>query len=339
MPRQFRTYTPRGSSGMPMKRSTIPQLPMHRRPIGDHTPWTLAISAIIALAVLACTHLRDGCGETPTPEPNPPETHACAQNPGPAELTLATWNIAWLANAENRGRIPRTREDLDRLVSYLDAIDADIYVLQEIEGAAAAALVFDPALYEMAFVDEDLTQQVGVVWRRDLPVSVHGAYEALGVGETRAGVDFSVCLGDQEIRMLGVHLKSGCFNDSFRSRNPDACRVQDLQTPTIRAWMDARAAEETAFVLLGDFNRRFNATDRVWQELNTDHTLSLSSEGLTQQCWNSRYRDYIDHFVLDARATRWWIADSFREQTYLEEHAEHERELSDHCPMTITLRR
>ena len=80
------------------------------------------------------------------------------------EIRLATWNIAWLTlKPAGHPDLPRdirarTPEDFRLLRGYAERLNADIVAIQEIDGEAAAARVFDPALYTIHLTDETDTQ-------------------------------------------------------------------------------------------------------------------------------------------------------------------------------------
>lgn len=85
--------------------------------------------------------------------------------------------------------------------------------------------------------------------------------------------------------------------------------------------------------MLGDFNRRLAvAGDRVWSEWDdsdpANSDLSLAAGAAVAQC-DPRYRQFIDHIVLDRRASP--VASGFHEWTF------GEARLSDHCAVSIEL--
>src|SRR5688500_19042066 len=89
---------------------------------------------------------------------------AAAFLPGVARaepLKLASWNIEHLRDTDLEGPNPRTSADYARLAAYVEKLDADIVALQEVEGAEAAARIFDPDEYSFFFPDQDLTQLSG----------------------------------------------------------------------------------------------------------------------------------------------------------------------------------
>ena len=89
----------------------------------------------------------------------------------------------------------------------------------------------------------------------------NGDLESLGnpASFQRWGTDITITLGDRQLRLLSVHLKSGCWSteqdsDSSAYRT-QICTTLRNQIYEVRAWADRREDEGTAFGILGDFNR------------------------------------------------------------------------------------
>ena len=295
---------------------------------------TTSLSALAAGLSLALS----GCAGGP---------NATGAEAGP--LRLAAWNVEHLAEANGTGCRPRTDADYQALRAYAEALDADVIAVQEVESKAAVERVFDPSRYVVVVEDrvasgrggacrgeDGLTirdQRTGFAIRKGLAFERQADLVALQLGnaDLRSGVDIVVRpRGGQPVRLLSVHLKSGC---SSGDRN-EACPTLMQQVPVMEDWIDRRAAEGVRFVVLGDFNRRLaQAGDTVWAEWDdatpSNSDLGLAAETTSARC-NPRYSDFIDHIVLDRRATVDQIG--FEERTYDGEA------LSDHCAIAVTLR-
>lgn len=251
-----------------------------------------------------------------------------------ASLKVATWNIEHLRDGIGEGNNPRTQTDFDRLRGYADVLDADVIAFQEIENLAAAQRVFSPAKYQIFIEERNDTQRNGFAVRNGLPVVRHLDVSALNVtGDLRHGVDITVTVGSTDLRLLSVHLKSFCF-DKRLTTSTDACRKLNLQVSILEVWIDARAAEETPFIVLGDFNRRFDALDDdFWQEIDdgepANADLARITQGETALCWDRQYPRFIDHIVFGRQVARWIKPHSFEEIVYQESNALKEQ-LSDH---------
>ena len=293
---------------------------------------TPALLAALALVASACTG-------TPSPGTGPTS--------GPS-LKLAAWNMEHLAEVNGSGCRPRTDADYAAMRSYVADLGADVIAIQEVESRAAAERVFDPALYTVVIEErvgtdrggecrgsEGLTinaQRTGFAVRKSIPFERQPDFTAVQVGnpDLRSGVDLIVRpRGGEPIRLLSVHLKSGC---SSGDRN-EACPVLFQQVPVMEHWIDDRAAEGVRFAILGDFNRRLGmSNDAVWADWDdgspANADLALASGDQSARC-NPRYRDFIDFIVLDRRAAS--DLSGFEEKSFEGEG------LSDHCAVSARL--
>jgi endonuclease/exonuclease/phosphatase family metal-dependent hydrolase len=290
------------------------------------TPARLALAVAAVGAMLG----PGSAGCLPGPEPGPPVDG----------VEIATWNLAWLHGQDGKGTIARREADYARLRAYAARLDADIVALQEVGGEDAAARVLDPAVYAFAIAGQRDAQRTGFAYRRSLSVTRHADLVELDVGGLRHGVDITVHLGGSDLRLLAVHLKSGCF-DGALGRGGKACAKLLDQLPALEAWIDAREREGVPFAVLGDFNRRLRQDDEVWRELDDRHPvpadLTLVTGGQRSRCWNGKYPDYIDHIVLDAQAAAWLVPGSFEQMLYDPADARYRATLSDHCPISVRL--
>ncbi|WP_404326674.1 endonuclease/exonuclease/phosphatase family protein [Aerophototrophica crusticola] len=278
---------------------------------------------------------------------------ACAsQGPGgPAEVKLATWNIGWLTdrtaeiNADNRDPnraiYQRTAADYARLKGYVGQLGADVVAMQEVDGAETAAKIFDRKRYTVVMSEEGDYQRPGFAISKGIKFTRNPDLAELDVlaGQKRSlrrGVDVTLHLAGGDLRLLAVHLKSGCFTPG---RSGEACDQLQQQIPFLDAWIDARQKEGVAFAVLGDFNRRFPAGDPLWAALDDGPTpLVRVTEGKKSTCWGGQYPDFIDHIVLGNDAPKHLVQDSFAVLTYAETDRALQKALSDHCPVSVRLK-
>ncbi len=261
---------------------------------------------------------------------------------------LAAWNMEHLAERNGSGCRPRTDADYAAMRAYIDELAADVIAFQEVESKAAAERVFDPVIYTVVIEErvgtdrrgecrgqEGLTinaQRTGFAVRNGVQFERRPDFTGVQVGnpDLRSGVDLIIRpQGGDPIRVLSVHLKSGC---SSGTRN-EACAAFFQQVPIMEKWIDERANEDTRFVVLGDFNRRLAMPeDAVWAEWDDasppNADLSLASGEQSARC-NPRYREFIDFIVLDRRAAT--DLKAFEEKTFEGEG------LSDHCAISARL--
>ena len=264
-------------------------------------------------------------------------------------LKIASWNLEHLAEADGLGCRPRSEADYASLRQYAEQLGADVIAFEEVENAAAAARVFPPHQYRIVmsqrpasgrhgFCGRDAAagptirdQKVGFAIRNGIEFTRNADLSALAIGDPdlRWGVDITLKSGTP-LRLLAVHLKSGCSAGDDR----EPCPILFEQVPVLQKWISERHAEGVPFAILGDWNRRLAlADDVVWKRLNEGVTLLDAAEGKAATCVQ-RYPDFIDHIVLDPAAAARRVPGSFAEFTYGVAEDQHP---SDHCPVSITI--
>jgi endonuclease/exonuclease/phosphatase family metal-dependent hydrolase len=301
----------------------------------DHTASMIASR----IGLLACVTLSVSCGGG---DHTDLVAHAEAPHTGAVgTLKVASWNLEWLHRSNGTGPVKRGDADYARLRSYAERLEADVIAFQEVDGVEAAERVFDPAHYQLYVATRGDTQRTGFAVRHGVALALHPDYDALDRGGLRAGADVTVKKGELSLRMLSVHLKSGCF-DAPLGGAQSACQKLGEQVPLLEAWIDARGRERVPAVVLGDFNRRLFARkgDAVWSQLDDadppDSDLWSPTDGQSSTCWSGEHRDFIDHIVLNVPAKRASIAESFELFQYDAVDNDKRRVLSDHCPIALS---
>ena len=299
------------------------------------TRFTAAIA--LALTLAACTAPQDA-----------PRAAAPMDTP----LKVASWNLEFLAEKNGIGCQPRTDADYAAMRRIANTLDADVIAFQEAENPAAAARVFDPARYTIVMesrvgapsgtcggeqkTQAVIRQAVGFAIKKDISFDRNADVTSLMLdnAQLRSGIDITLRpAGRAPLRLLGIHLKSGCFSGD----QAKACPTLQQQVPALEAWIDQAATGPDRFIILGDWNRRLGlAGDAVWTEIDdgepANADLRLADEGISPKC-DPRYDSFIDHIVLDKRAAADMLA--FAETLY----APGEKHYSDHCPVMVTLGR
>jgi len=256
-------------------------------------------------------------------------------------LRIATWNIEHLRAQIGIGSVKRTDADFKALAMIAKELDADIVALEEVDGAKAAARVFDPAEYDFYFSKRHHVQLTGFAVRKGISVVAEQDFAPLGLdGSVRYGSDLTIEVKGKRLRLLAVHLKSGCFDKLLFSRG-NACEKLNRQLPILEKWIDQRTLEKIPFAVLGDFNRRFDAPgDQFFPEIDDGDPAGLDlvrvTEGRRSNCLNGRYPLYIDHIVLDEQAAEMLVANSFQQVLITKAQAQTQK-LSDHCPIAVDL--
>ena len=300
------------------------------------------------------------CGITPAATAIPPH-----------ELKIATWNLEWFMKPETlralapactppdaprdgaRRSVPcdvaqemaRSNEDIALLRRYARELNADVVALQEVDGPDAARLVFSD--HEFCFSGRTAVQNNGFAIRRGVPFSCGPDLTDLSLDDdVRRGVELRVFPGTaRELRLLSVHLKSGCSRDPLDSQRR-GCPELARQVPALEAWIDSQAREHKSFAVLGDFNRdlrREPPENSVWAAIDDadppEADLVNTADGESfQNCSPAQtFSGYIDYIVLGRRMARGLVPDSFGRALYRPRDAMR-RKLSDHCPVFIRLR-
>jgi endonuclease/exonuclease/phosphatase family metal-dependent hydrolase len=262
-----------------------------------------------------------------------------------ADLKLATWNLEWLTDrGANDPRLPadahpKRPEDFDLLRRYAVELDADVIAIEEVDGPAVAARVFPPESYSIHMTRDHVVQRVGIVVRRGIRYSVNPDVTGLDVDpgrQLRSGADITLDLPHGSLRVLALHLKTGCFDDRLTHTTHRACAELREQMSPLRDWIAARAGEGVPFTILGDFNRHMDGHDQFWAALRSAAPLTRATEGHASPCWGSEA--FIDHIVLGGAAREWLRPDSLRVLTYRETGGDWKERLSDHCPVSVRLR-
>ena len=272
------------------------------------------------------------------------------QRPAQSErlLTIASWNLRFLAEGNGQGCRPRSDADYAELRRAVEGLNADIIAFQEVENLAAARRVFDRRRYNIIMerrrapsrgicrvegVDRTLIRQaVGFAIRRRFRFSVRYFTDLqLDDPNLRSAVDIGLRVWNgRNLRLLGVHLNSGCVGGG----TSEQCAILERQTVVLERWIDRAARLPYRFIVIGDWNRHLALPgDAVWSELDDgsppNADLTLAGAGQMSQC-DPRFTSFIDHFALDRRAAESLV--SFQEITFPAG-----RRLSDHCPIVMRI--
>ncbi len=270
--------------------------------------------------------------------------------PGPAalaaELKVATWNLEWLTlrpagdPALPRDVMPKPAADRALLRRYAAQLDADVVAFQEVDGAAAAAEVFPPDRYTLFLTNDDVVQRTGFAVRRGLVVERNPDLVALDLNpgaqrHLRSGADITVVQQGSRLRLLNVHLKTGCHDAPLQGRNRN-CQVLRRQLAPLQGWVAQRATEGAPFVLLGDFNRVMDGSDEMLAALNATAPLARATAGQGTPCWGGN--TFIDHIIAGGAARAWMQPATLRVLVYRETAPAMREHLSDHCPVSVRFR-
>lgn len=206
-------------------------------------------------------------------------------------LRVLDWNIANLAEGPGvslRG-VTRSEPDYATLHRIVENAHPDIVALQEVGSIPGAKAVLGSG-YEVAFESRCLENEkkcqsdnddiyTAIAFRRELEpqVSVFQIPELAILHQSecpkdparpiRGGVGITIKIGEQTVWIPSLHMKASCKSGTGEEgETADDCRTQRRQFELLRAWINARPADD-GVILTGDFNRRLLKTsDQIRQD-------------------------------------------------------------------------
>lgn len=270
-------------------------------------------------------------------------------------LKLASWNLEHLADTDREGCKLRKHADYQLLRQYAESLAADVVAVQEVENEQALARVFDPEIWsieisrradQMPVVEcRDapgqtlITQRTGFAIKKGLRYTRNpdvSELDVAGDNSLRYGVDVTIDVG-VPLRLLSVHLKSGCASDPADSGR-DECTLLFRQQKVLRAWVAERAQDEIPFIILGDFNRRLQNEDDFWTGLDDpthparDLVLSVNRDAISP-C-RKAFPQFIDYIIFNSESSKLLEPGSFGVLVFKGDEKDFP---SDHCPIFIEL--
>lgn len=269
---------------------------------------------------------------------------------------IATWNVEHLNEDNDTGCIPRTDDDYEYIKGRIDDLSADVVAIQEVESEVAALRVFPESEWDIIMSDRPNKrgsdggsicwgtddkrlrhQATGFAIRKGLNVEKHASYSDLAGPRSsqRWGTDVTLKGENESIRLLSVHLASGCWgpeqDESGSPRTQGICKTLIKQIQSLGEWIDERNEAGEAFVILGDFNRRLALEDDWAAEVllaEGKNASLLTNKIRTQKTkaeWcDARYANLIDHFIVSDSLVSLVDPDSIIEHPRM-------RESPDHC--------
>lgn len=253
-----------------------------------------------------------------------------------AELKIATWNLNWLTTRDHgipQDVKPRSEEDFTRLAQYAQELNADVVAIQEVDGFSVATKLFPRDQYSIHMTRDHVVQRVGIVVRRGLSYDQNPDLTAIAENHLRSGADITLHLGASDLRVLALHLKTGCHSQPLQNVTDRACLELRDQIPAVKDWIVARRQENMPFIVLGDFNRRMEGHDTLIADLRQAAPLVCATEGFGSPCWGKE--TFIDHILAGNAAATWIKPGTLRVLTYRESDPAMKERLSDHCPVSV----
>lgn len=275
----------------------------------------------------------------------------------PISITIASWNIEHLAEKDGEGCRPRSASDYDELRQYIGAnFDEDsVVAFQEVENEAAAKRVFPADKFIIVMVQQEfpaptnkcndettqvrLPQRVGFAIGKNISFTQNPDLDALNVlpaGQwpLREGADITISTPSGPVRLLSIHLKSGCPDPAATG---GSCNQLLQQINPLEQWIETHIQAKQQFIILGDFNRRIALPDpSFWSQIDDGTPAaklqildrSPSGQPLVQSCSSHPGTPFIDHLVVTGGIAAQVEDGSFKQLR---------TSLSDHCPIMVAL--
>ncbi len=287
------------------------------------------------------------------------------------------------------------QEKLDQLRITVEAIierdGVRVIAFQEVRSSATVKLVLGKFAdkFEVCDAKHSAFQTLAFAWDRSL-TSTPGqctTESALAVKDppndptafrsVRPGLALALTINAASAAFMNIHLKAGCAsvnnsNERFPGRlltdAAEACEVFNRQVPLLENWIEAVAAKNPRFVLLGDINRRIDdelamgpSKDRVradgsdpaspnkvaangkvttqylWQEIS-DGTPTLHQVPLSTIEGSCTGFQGLDHIVVSDALKALNVGVIASRKIGVASLPNQRIETSDHCPRIATLK-
>ncbi|MEZ9503866.1 endonuclease/exonuclease/phosphatase family protein [Vibrio sp. 10N.286.51.B11] len=269
-------------------------------------------------------------------------------------LTISSWNIEWLSTNEavNKFSDKRDQADFDKLATYFQSLDADVVAFQEVDNVNAIQrvagdqykiLMSDRALSKNSNRQfKEVNQYTGFAVRKGVALTDYADFllETTSNSKLRFASYIVVETNFKPIHMLSVHLKAGC-SGAYKS-NRDCSRLKE-QAQQLNKWIKQRERNNEDYAILGDFNHNLAySRDWMWKELSQYTDAQLATRKTRADCKvrsnrnnyrTHQFRSVIDHIVVSESLNA-----SPAKQKVFETQDVLDYKLSDHCPVSTTIK-
>lgn len=260
--------------------------------------------------------------------------------------------------------IKRSAIDYDALQQLFMTYSPDILAFQEVDSADALYRVIDKQQYKIYLSDRSHhpqdsfkinNQYTGFAIKRNMIVNdlsdlsqLSSPAIASGItmpfkNKLRYGSIVEIIINQQSIRVLNLHLKSGCFTEQQLSKQKSkACITLAQQLTLIKQWVKDQQRLSQTFIIVGDLNHQIINDQQFINKITNNSTkIKLLSALVDANCTvklatkKPRYRTYrklIDHLLTTSNInaiSQYQI--QYNKQQLLQFI------LSDHCPLLFTL--
>lgn len=299
-------------------------------------------------------------------------------------LTFATWNLAWqrstpLSQAQfdectkikpaQRDKLEdkhpyrwecKSPEQMEDMKLVAKKLNADVISVQEVESPEALQQIWPKDEYDFYLnMKSPWIQRTGFVVRKSSGLQVGPLIDIEQLGSAfkdhaRNGAELPLTISGKTIKLLSVHLKSGCFDQALNSgyatkRDKEngvvTCDVLKKQAPALEAWLDSSIQSGFSAIIIGDFNRRFDSS--IEQQTNPEVSLFAEiSDGDPEnadlfrptkefvampECQGGGSKWLIDHALMTSDLSKYYVEGSLSELSV-------PKKGSDHCPLSFKMK-
>lgn len=277
-------------------------------------------------------------------------------------VTIGSWNLQWLDDSSSSMGPKRDTRDYHQFNRYILKAHPDVLAFAEVASIKAIRRVvgYDYTIEISHRATRKpsegkwrqytgLAIRKGIVYKRFSDFNLNVNHN----NRLRNAVDIELQMGtNKRLRLLAVHLKSGCFTQSKSSSF--ACQTLARQAKLLHQWITKRNQQHQSFVIMGDFNRRMLNTRYRWfyhllqgSDLPVNHNLVIINHGASH-CWSKKvakhrkiwmikHTQFIDFILMNKLAATKYIKNSFKEIAPSRSETRHFN-LSDHCLITAKLK-
>ncbi|MBT2338655.1 MULTISPECIES: hypothetical protein [Pseudomonas] len=241
-----------------------------------------------------------------------------------------------------------------------EKLDADVIAVQEVESPEALQQIWPRDKYDFYVnMQSPWIQRTGFVVRKSsgLEVGMLGDVRSLGEAfksHARQGAELPVTIKGMTLKLLSVHLKSGCFDQALNSgyaterdkaNGVITCDVLKRQAPALETWLDHSIRSGASAMIIGDFNRRFDAAVEhetapevsLYAQLSDGEPsaakLFRPTKGFEAQpeCQGGGSKWLIDHALMTHELGKHYVAGSLLELPV-------PMKGTDHCPLVFKMK-
>lgn len=253
------------------------------------------------------------------------------------EMIIGTFNIAWLGDGTG-DNIKRTEYHYEKIARIIEALEADVLALQEIENEAALERILKYLPGYTCFISADKNEQQNVAFLVKESVTVQGKrilHETeVAADTTRKGLLISVRKGNLDMTLICVHLKSTSRYDDTPEKRMMSFALRERQAAALNRMADSLlSTSEKDIVILGDFNDNPLKKKHNLGPLSDNASFSFITKDLPS-CKSPIWKS-IDHMVCSAGMNARLMANSLFVYDLKSAVADKELDkISDHCPVT-----